>query len=96
MAKIVNDFKMFTLFSAGNPSAHGQGTDCVVMYTQNARWDDIDCNQRNGYICEKTGNVPTTTVPRPTTPKVPGTVYSIYAARYFCALIAFQPLNAPS
>ena len=56
----------------GQPSSSGQGTDCVVMFTNTGEWDDVNCIQRNGYICEKTGNVPTTKAPATTTKKIPG------------------------
>ncbi|XP_053409086.1 macrophage mannose receptor 1-like [Mercenaria mercenaria] len=67
--------KPFAFFNwaPGQPSGHalGQGQDCVAMFTQSALWDDVDCTTRNGYICEKQGNVPRTTVQTTPTVKIP-------------------------
>lgn len=48
-------------YVAGQPGdiTSGNGTDCVAIFTQSALWDDVDCNVRNGYICEKTGKLKT-------------------------------------
>ncbi|XP_052254421.1 macrophage mannose receptor 1-like [Dreissena polymorpha] len=47
-------------WAPGQPAAtNGQGTDCVAMLTSSALWDDVDCTSRNGYVCEKPGNLPT-------------------------------------
>lgn len=67
--------KPFAFFNwaPGQPSANalGQGQDCVAMFTSSALWDDVDCTTRNGYICEKQGNVPRTTVQTTPTVNVP-------------------------
>ncbi|XP_005097625.3 macrophage mannose receptor 1 [Aplysia californica] len=45
---------------------NAHNSDCVVMITQSGRWDDLPCQDRYGYICEKKGRV-TSPTPKPTT-----------------------------
>ncbi|WAR04183.1 MRC2-like protein [Mya arenaria] len=62
----------FFNWADGQPDgAGGNGTDCVAMFTQTGLWDDLDCSARNGFVCEKLGNVPPTTAVATTTPRVP-------------------------
>ncbi|KAL4229236.1 hypothetical protein ACF0H5_012275 [Mactra antiquata] len=63
----------FFNWAPNQPSSGGQGNgeDCVAMFTQTAKWDDVKCTTRNGYICEKLGNVPATKPSTTATPKVP-------------------------
>ncbi|XP_071103799.1 macrophage mannose receptor 1-like isoform X2 [Haliotis cracherodii] len=52
----------------GEPNDYGNSEDCGFVVTNNARWNDFNCQRRNGYICKKLGNIQATTVQPMTSP----------------------------
>ncbi|XP_050405448.2 macrophage mannose receptor 1 [Patella vulgata] len=64
-------------WDAGEPNNYGGEEDCGAMLIFTSRWNDYNCNKRNGYICKKMGRtMVATTTPKPTpTPSVPAGKY---------------------
>ncbi|XP_064644550.1 macrophage mannose receptor 1-like isoform X2 [Lineus longissimus] len=60
-------------WNGGEPNDQSTGQDCGVVLTTHGRWDDEYCDRRFGYICKKTGDIPTT-IPAPTPTLPAGTV----------------------
>ncbi|XP_067686863.1 macrophage mannose receptor 1-like [Haliotis asinina] len=52
----------------GEPNDYGNSEDCGFVVVSNARWNDLNCQRRNGYICKKLGNVQATTAQPTTSP----------------------------
>ncbi|KAM9450976.1 lymphocyte antigen 75-like [Clarias gariepinus] len=43
----------FTYWAPGEPNSHmGFKEDCVEMYHQSGRWNDVTCTEMNSYICK--------------------------------------------
>ena len=46
----------YTSWGRGEPSSHNNDEDCVEMRTfnqQKGKWNDINCDKRNGFVCKK-------------------------------------------
>jgi len=40
-------------WEVGEPNDINNGEDCVEMYVSNGKWNDKNCETRNGYICRR-------------------------------------------
>lgn len=41
------------LYSKGEPNDSGGNEDCVMMYTDDGYWNDLNCDNTLQFICEK-------------------------------------------
>lgn len=46
-------FHIMPLYSKGEPNDSGGNEDCVMMYTDDGYWNDLNCDNTLQFICEK-------------------------------------------
>ncbi|XP_072925645.1 uncharacterized protein [Hemitrygon akajei] len=46
-----------TYWSEGEPNNEGEGEDCAEIF-DNGEWNDLPCDNRRGWICEKSALIP--------------------------------------